>query len=158
MGTLVLPKSVGAGGGQPLHGQRVGGGDVRARRDAPGGGRASEVIALLDGHRHAVQRTERLAAGASPVGGIGPRPRAFTVFDHHRVDARVVTVDPGEEVLEQLAGAHPAIADLGGELGGGLEMRGAHGGVSGGDGAGATRAGAARSSMAQARGRAAAAP
>ena len=93
-----------AGVEQPIHGQGVAGGDAVAQRaDAPGGGQAGDVEALLDGHRHAEQ-------GRAAVVAMSPgRGRAFAgaveVAHDDGVDARIEAFDAGYVVVEQFAGS-----------------------------------------------------
>ncbi|HZJ67853.1 MAG TPA: hypothetical protein VFD36_30325, partial [Kofleriaceae bacterium] len=83
-----------------------------------GGAHASGLERVLDGHRHAVQRAEVLAASERAVGLGGARPGAAGVDGADGIQRRVVLRDPREVKLDELSGREVARADTPGELGG----------------------------------------
>ncbi len=97
------PDEDGAGGAQVGRHRAVLGGDlVGEGDDAVGGGMAALVDVDLDGHRHAVQRAERLAPCPRRVGGIGGGQRLGVHALHHGVERRVHLLEPREAGLGRL--------------------------------------------------------
>ncbi len=96
---------------------------VLHRRQAPGGGRARDLKALLDGHRHAVQRPEALPLLQRGVGGFRALARLLAVHPDDRVELRIVCLDAAEEVIEQFERAQLLAADERGKLGRGLVVQ-----------------------------------
>ena len=95
-------------------------------RNAPGRGRARQVVAFLHGDRQAVQRAGGLARRAAPVGGVGFRPRAPGVLPDDRVDRRVVPFDAIEKMIEQFPGADLPRIEQRHQLGGRLVVEFGH--------------------------------
>jgi len=78
-----------------------------ARRGAhPGGGEA-----VLDRHRHTVQRPVHVAGGEGRVGGVGLPTGAVGVEGDDAVDRSVEPADPVEEVFERSARGRAALPD-----------------------------------------------
>jgi hypothetical protein len=80
----------------------------RERRPAVTGGQSGHVVLVLDGDRDAVERTERLPAGADGVPLL--RLGQGCVRDDRRecIELRVQPLDAGERVLDQFPGGHLA--------------------------------------------------
>ena len=120
-----------AGPEQAVDGQRVPGRDVVVEgRHAPRRGQAGDVVRLLDGHGHAVQRAPHLAAGQRAVGGARPRARALEIPDDDRVQRAIVALDARQVEVEQLETAELLAADVGGEPPGRAERNVEHRGAS----------------------------
>ena len=96
------------------------------------GPHALGLVAVLQHHRHAVERPPRLAARRRLVGRAGAAPRPVRVERDDGVEFRVVPLDLAEMRLEHLDGAHLAVTDRGGEAMGGGEDDGVHGSLQGG--------------------------
>ena len=115
-----LAEDHGAGGAQAGHDHGVLGGDVAGELgEAPRRRLAGDVEALLDRHRHAVQRADRrcpLASARSAARASFERPLA--VVDDDGVDRRVQPVDALEVAAQQLDRRHRARAHGPGELAG----------------------------------------
>ena len=89
--------------------------------DAPRARHADDVEALLDRHRHAVQRPPYLAPRQRPVGRTRAGARALEVANDDGIQGTVVLFDPGQVEVQQLQAADLFLADVGGELLGGAE-------------------------------------
>ncbi len=74
--------------------------DALRPRNAQGGGKTGDVGALLDGHRHAQQRSA-IAAPQRPVGFGRRGARALEVAHHHCIELAVVRLDARNRAIEQ---------------------------------------------------------
>ena len=109
----------GAGGFEPLHGERVEVGlPILELRIAIGGRQTGDVELFLDRHRQAEQRAA-LAARQRRVGGIGRGPRAVEIAHDDGVDLRVERLDAGNRGVEQLAGGNLPVGERLRQLAGG---------------------------------------
>ncbi len=75
------------------------------------GPHSRRLIGVLDGHRHAVQRADVIAARERRVGGIGGNTRAVGVERDDGVQRAVERFDAGQVVLQQLAARQVATPD-----------------------------------------------
>ena len=94
---------------------------------APGGRRAGQVIGLLEGHRHAVQRTRFAAGSDSAVGVPSLLDGLFAHVHHQGVQRIVVPVDPFQVVAQDLFAAEFPGADPRRDFGCGQKGKFAHG-------------------------------
>jgi hypothetical protein len=104
---------------ETLDRERAGVGHVGFERwIAPRGGRASNVVALLDGHGHTMQRSPDLALSERRIGSLGALSRPLAVLPYDRVELRVESIDACQEMLEHLARADFLAADQMRNIGG----------------------------------------
>jgi hypothetical protein len=82
-------------------------------RGSGGGSQTGDVVAVLEGHGHSVQRAEHLAAGQRGVGRLRLPACLLGVERDDRVKRPVVCGDPLEVRLQRLDGFPPG--DPGGE-------------------------------------------
>jgi hypothetical protein len=88
------------------------GGDEIAIGDDAIVGRAAALVAIdLGRHRHAVQRSARLATAEGTVGRVGRLPRLVGERQHDGVDCRIHCVEPVEAGVERFAAGKPPQAD-----------------------------------------------
>lgn len=106
-----------AGGAQPRgHGAILGGDPIELHR-ADGGPQAGDVEAVLEGHRHAVQRTQGLPALEGGISLDGLLSGPVRVQRHHGVEHWVVRGDPREVGFQRLDRGHLAAAQPASQLG-----------------------------------------
>ncbi len=107
-----------AGALQPRHRRRISRRDIVGQRyRAKGGAHAGRVDQILDRERHAVQRSQRIAARH---GGFGRARRCPRLLGAHRdkgVEARLALRDAGEDALHYLDRRHRTPCDERGQLG-----------------------------------------
>ena len=96
----------------------------------PAGRKAFDIIAFLDGHRHAVQRPPDLALGQSGVGRVRARAGALEVTHRDRVEITIVFFDPVQAVIQQLSAADLLVLDHAREFGSGFKRDVGHDEVS----------------------------
>ena len=87
----------------------------------PAGRQALNVIAFLDGHRHAVQRPPDLALGQGGVGRVGASSRALEISHRHSVEIPVELFDTIQAMIQQFATADLLVLDHTREFRGGFE-------------------------------------
>ena len=88
---------------EPLHHFGVVRGDiVRIRGHAPGRGEPCYVEALLNGHRQAVQRTERSPLGERPIRLDGRGDGSIEIANRNRVRLLIVALDSFDEGTGEL--------------------------------------------------------
>src|SRR5262249_14507719 len=92
-------------------------------RISPGGRRAGDVEAFLDGHRDAMQRPPRLALGKRRVGRACTLACPLDIAPDDGVEARIVFLNARQEVIEYLRRADLAVADEARDLSGGFEVQ-----------------------------------
>src|SRR4029453_6680079 len=96
---------------------------VLEERYAPRRREAGDVVRLLDGHRHAVQRADGLSSGETGVCRAGGGARAIEVAHHDGVDLTPEAFDALDVALGQLERADLTGADQARELAGGLDRK-----------------------------------
>ena len=84
-----------------------------------GGGEAARVERVLDRHRHAVQRTDRLPLHHGDLGLAGRCPGHAGADEAERVQPRVQRLDAGQQRLGELDGRELLVTDQRGDLEGG---------------------------------------
>ncbi len=114
-----LAEDDGVGGAHACHNRCVGGRHqvdaarlAGQRRAAARGGEAPHVHRVLDHHRHAGKRAERLSHGTATVDGTRGRQR-FRIEEDDRIVVRVVRCDPGKAGLRQLFAGQGAAGEAG---------------------------------------------
>jgi hypothetical protein len=117
-----------AGPAQPGHRGRVLGRDVVGQLGCAGrGAHPGRAEAVLDGHRHAVQRAELVAPGDGGVGRGGCRLGGVEVAGDDAVERAVEAIGPGDGVVQRLTTGHLATPDGGRQFDGGQLVQLGHG-------------------------------
>ena len=93
---------------------------------APGRRRTRYLVALLDRHRHAVQRTPDLTAGQRRIGIPRALASALGIHPDHGIELGIVLLDAREKVLQHLDGRRLLRADELGKFDGRLEVQVVH--------------------------------
>ena len=119
-----LAEQHGPGVLQPIDRERVGRRHVVLElRIAPRGRRARHVVALLDGHGHAVERPPYFATRERSIRRLRACARPFRIKPYDGIEPRIVLCDAGEKMLQNLERADLAFTNEPGDLGGRFEMR-----------------------------------
>ena len=117
----------GAGAFQTLYNHGVFLGNVVfPGRITPGGGRARDVVGLLNGHGYPVQRAPVFPTGQRGIGRISPRPGPVADLEDDGVDGRVQPINPFQVVFQEFAAGDLFLLDFGRQLDGGQERQLAH--------------------------------
>ena len=93
---------------------------------APGGGRAFDVVRLLDRHGYAVQRAQIVAVRDRRIGGFGLCQGLIANVDDERIQLTVIPIHSVEVVAQQLFAADLFVSDFRRKIGRGRECQLAH--------------------------------
>ena len=90
-------------------------GRLRARRAARAGGQARDVDHVLDGNRHAMQRSAQRAGAPRRTQYVCLRERAFAIDDAPALHLRFDGIDAAKALTQHISNADRTASDGGGE-------------------------------------------